>query len=102
MPVLVRWQQGDAEPATVRCSQVRPHPLLPAHLQLVGVRGANDPDHPDLHVVALTVRVADVVYLCDCAPAEQKGTPAPAVEPEPAPQPEPRRARRTRRALPEG
>lgn len=78
MPVLVRWQQDDGC-ITVRCTEVRRHPLLPEHLQLLGVRGANDPEHPDLQVLALAVRAADVVYLCDCVPA-------PATQARPAPQ----------------
>jgi len=111
MPVLVRWQQGDGAPATVRCTEVRRHPLLPAHLQLLGVRGANDPEHPDLRVVALSIRASDVVYLCDCAPAQpvqptgaaqepagEPSAPAPPAAPsaQPAPAQEPQRRRRAR------
>lgn len=111
MPVLVRWQQGSGEPATVRCTEVRRHHLLPTHLHLLGVRGANDPDHPDLQVLALAVRAEDVVYLCDCAPAPATqaatgqqapasvpSTPAPPASPsaQPAPAEAPQRLRRAR------
>lgn len=70
MAYLVRWQSDSESVATVRCSAIRKHSLLPDHLHLVGVQGANDPDHPDLHVTALTIRSSDVVYLCDCLPVE--------------------------------
>lgn len=111
MPVLVRWQQGDGTAATVRCTEVRAHPLLPAHLQLLGVRGAEDPEHPDLRVLALAIRADDVVYLCDCAPAQPAQAPAAPQEPageldapappaapsaQPAPAQAPQRRRRAR------
>ena len=70
MPVLVRWKHGDGSPVTIRCTEVREHPLLPDHLHLVGVRGANDPDHEDLVVVALAVRVSEIQYMCDTVPAK--------------------------------
>jgi len=109
MPVLVRWQQ-DEGCITVRCTEVRRHPLLPEHLQLLGVRGANDPEHPDLQVLALAVRAADVVYLCDCVPApaaqgltsaappapSPPATAAPSVQPAPAQAPQRARRARTR------
>ena len=82
MAVLVRWQQGDGPPATVRCTEVRLHPLMPSHLQLLGVRGANDPEHPDLQVLTLAVRADHVVYLCDCAPAAAATAPAAPQPPE--------------------
>lgn len=70
MPHLIRWQASADSVVTIRCTTVSQHPLLSDHLHLIGVRGANDPEHPDLHVTALVIRQADVVYMCDCVPSE--------------------------------
>lgn len=77
MPVLVRWA-GPTGEVTIRSTSLTQHPFLQGMVVLVGVRGVNDPEHPDVEVHTLTLRQADLRYV---AHGEDAAAVAPKVEP---------------------
>ena len=66
--MLVRWQQGDGTAATVRCTEVRTHPP-PRTCSCWACAGRRTPSTDLRHAGPGHTR-DDVVYLCDCAPAQ--------------------------------
>lgn len=77
MPALVRWA-GPTGEVTIRSTSLTPHPFLQGMVVLVGVRGVNDPEFPDVEVHTLALRQADLVYV---AHGDEIATPPAKVEP---------------------
>lgn len=55
--VLVRWASPTGE-VTLRAASLVQHPFLHGMVVMLGVRGVNDPEHPDVDVHSLTLRQA--------------------------------------------
>ena len=64
MPFIVRWRTGGSE-ASIRCERVGASPILSNRLQLLGVTGLGDPDHPKLQLHTLTVIPDDIVWIAE-------------------------------------
>ena len=62
--VLVRWASPTGE-VTLRAASLVQHPFLQGMVVLLGVRGVNDPEHPDVDVHSLTLRQADLRYVVE-------------------------------------
>lgn len=75
--VLVRWASPTGE-VTLRAASLVQHPFLQGMVVLLGVRGVNDPEHPDVDVHSLTLRQADLRYVVE-------GREAPATDAQAAP-----------------
>jgi len=75
--VLVRWASPTGE-VTLRATSLVQHPFLQGMVVLLGVRGVNDPEFPDVDVHSLTLRQADLRYVVE-------GREAPATDAQAAP-----------------
>jgi hypothetical protein len=62
--VLVRWASPTGE-VTLRAASLVQHPFLQGMVVMLGVRGVNDPEHPDVDVHSLTLRQADLRYVVE-------------------------------------
>lgn len=64
MAVLARWASPTGE-VTLRATSLVQHPFLQGMVVLLGVRGVNDPEHPDVDVHSVTLRQADLRYVVE-------------------------------------
>jgi hypothetical protein len=88
--VLVRWASPTGE-VTLRATSLVQHPFLQGMVVLLGVRGVNDPEHPDVDVHSLTLRQADLRYVVEgreAATTEPQVAPAVAAAAAATPPPE--------------
>ena len=80
MPFLVRWNQGGG--VTIRCDRVVASPLLSSRLQLVGVMGISDPDHPEIQLHTLTLRPEQIDWIAEGVQMKKKQEQQPQTEAE--------------------